>query len=596
MPVAFLNLPAEVQLIVLSRAHFRDVARCRCVCKHLLKVIDSSPALKLIIDLGASARRINPAYPGTSIQKLQELQEINIAWANLHWKHRIHMEFPENVRFAKFSGGVVFCVLDDDPYDSDEETKEGSFTKVVWIELPSRQNLRPDATNLLVFEHEIHDMAIISACDLFIGIVLYCFKANGGYTIECQLHPISITTAEKHPDAFKSVISSRFFTQLEIGFSTIVHVCGNHVGVLLRRDLDHFCRRKTFDVFYLWDWTTGACKVHMNSFEVEEYWESFCFITLDSVLISSTFHGHLNLFRFSDNPDSLTHVYTFVLPEARRNPGLRHIDMCSEPSPSSPGQCTNLKERIEPPFPVDPDDAIVVVRLDYFSPPPGKEEAPDEDEAWTVRQSFAIPRRFFAQALHLPLPEPSPPPKCWSINDRFLNNPRSKRHPHCHSESWIHFSRWGIERAPPDFMLNCVCGSRFLGMTSVLEYRELPFSDITLYDFNLRNERRGVMMLEPNIRTSIEHVEKCNGTRLSQEIESEAQASRWPVRPSRIASDRKIVQNNILFNRRFITTLPYRLTQSEFTLDWDTAALDDERIIGIVMDDGVLKFMDILVM
>lgn len=331
----------------------------------------------------------------------------------------------------------------------------------------------------------------------------------------------------------------------------------------------------------------------MSSLNTDELWESFCFISLDAVLIPSTADGYLNIFRFNERPNSLTHVFTFILPETIEKPGLRHMRVFSNPAPSlpRPSGCKNPTGDV-PPFVVDPDDGIVILQLDYYHPHRSYIKGVSVEDELNYPQVVAVRRRCFLKALETEVSEKCIPRiehygrLCGHLKAHFdsLFDPQARRHPHVHPASWLKYTRWGLEPMPPFLWSYCTYGSRYLGMTSRLVHTQLGTSEFVVYDFNTRNERRGLNLTRLNVRLPPNIiVNKNNEKDILERAHKGEWPKLWPIIQSRIVSNKKLSGNPDVFIRAFETSLPYRITESEFTLRWDSALIDEERIIGVIV-------------
>lgn len=130
---------------------------------------------------------------------------------------------------------------------------------------------------------------------------------------------------------------------------------------------------------------------------------------------------------------------------------------------------------------------------------------------------------------------------------------------------------------------SCVHGSRYLSLAS---YHDMPDEDASaaiLYDFNMRNVRRGVQLTEPN-----EHPHDISDWDLDDWLEQwgdylddEDDERHWPVAPQRVVTAPSQVAIPEVFTEPFECALPYRIVDSEHVFRWDSAMLDNERIVGV---------------
>ncbi|KAH8103174.1 hypothetical protein DFH11DRAFT_1735027 [Phellopilus nigrolimitatus] len=592
----FLDLPTEMLAYALEQLALVDLLACRAVCKLLSSLVDSSVALQYNVELGAALKVDNETCPDTRSRKLVEIRRANSAWANFSWAHRVP---PIDVRnyaaVYELSGGCFFQDINQDFTGAGKSLP----STLSWIKLPSGRDLQS------------HD-----------------FPSVRGYTIVCNVHLRTISTNEPHPDAAQSVLSVRFNASIH-DYAMVVQLCGNHLGVLLTA---RHTRPARFDMFYLWDWTTGVCKARMSSFEANETWDTFCFVAPDAILLPDTNLGLLNIFLFDDTPESFRHAVSLLLPDTVNNPAIARISVRSEPPPCAPSTHYANPASDTPPFTPDPDSAVVILTLDYVVTPRPAHVALVIDgfiisiahpQIVAVKRSTLVrfargaeahaqeaqapreqaPREYAprAEGVLPPLeeerkdddavkdeavkeeaePEPSQSSTCTHpLPPNAPMDRLAKRVPHIHAEHWVeHHTRWGLAIPPPRW----VCythGSRFAAMG------DRPFGSdrrmgVTLYDFNVRNARRG---LDLN----------------ADEEESEEWKDReFPVKRSRIVQSFSTIHLPEIFKHDFRTGLPYRITETEEVFDWDSVMLDDERIIGLKEENneiGGLEHLDVLVM
>lgn len=349
----------------------------------------------------------------------------------------------------------------------------------------------------------------------------------------------------------------------------------------------------------------------MGSYRMEEFWETFCFLTEDSVLIPSACNSLLNVYDFDNKPGSLKHVVSLLLPEPLTRDGLRHIYLRSQPGPSESrysshpiGDC--------PPFIADPDEAIIILSLDYHYHLHGIPGAVDQGH--NLPQVVAIPRRILTRAARLsrasdakllshiekfhgrtysdgsPL-DTTPCCEHEVLHKHACNHPLYKRSPHLHAEQWIEHTRWGLDAITPS--MGCYAyGSRYLGMSSRISLPGAPASSIAVYDFNLHNERRGYehFLEEDNIRPYPTSDDEFINEDEDWDYDEETGEKRWPVFPSKVVMSPNTVSVREVFKRPFTTRLPYRVTETEMVLPWDSAVLDGERIIGLEVSDALCFF------
>lgn len=334
----------------------------------------------------------------------------------------------------------------------------------------------------------------------------------------------------------------------------------------------------------------------MGSNTAQECWESFCFLTTESVLIPSLCSDTLNVFYFNDTPNSLKHVLSLLLPETVEYNKLRHIHVRSQPTPAALPAFAHHSGDI-PPFSADPDEAIVILSMKYRHLP--------EIYSYDSPEVAAIPRRVLnyfaylarANSYHLTsviemfhrkmgkeaawagsIPVMIPEPYC-TFEERHRHtslNPLDKRTPHLHADQWVMHSRWGLDKITP-LLDSFAYGSRYLSY-----FPGAIASSIAVYDFNILNERRGLKYDKPRVWP-------CSGPGSDRFITKDQEwdynectgTMHWPVYPSRIVVKPTIVNIPNVFMRPFTTALPYRVTETELKFPWDSAMIDGERIIGL---------------
>ncbi|KAI5120331.1 hypothetical protein M0805_000391 [Coniferiporia weirii] len=574
----FLELPAEVLVIAFRHLPFRDLIRCRVVCSLLRSLVDSSFVLQYNIDLGASCVRENHFHPYTQLEKLAELRRSNIAWANLHWSQSFA---PDGLDF----GGIYDFSRKHFSYIMDLNEEDSHIGVIACLPLSPEHGIAA-SEKVVVCDFRISDFSVDVERDLVLAVEKVDFVARkGNYTVICNVHPLGLESSGIHPNASQSVISERFVA-LDNQYKTTTRLCGNHVGVLLTSE-----RRSPacFDMFYLWDWTSGACKASMTSVGTGEAWDSFCFIAPDAILIPDSHIGQLNVFFFDDSPGSLHHGATFLLPAIVNVPGISYIGVCSNPPPSVP---TCRIDADASPFVADPDDAILILTIDYILMPYSvhNDNVSKQTHVVAIRRYFLVQsaRKAVEHAEQMGTTAPNgrtgggafPP----SVLGSSYAGPgrgahevrRNKRTPCLNSEQWVRNTRWGLATPSADYQRH-VYGTRFVAMG-----RREPGSgrgiSFVVYDFNLRNARKGVSFEEDN-------------------EEDEEGTPTWPVEASRIVTTSTTVNIPGIFKNPFITTLPYRITRTESVFDWNSVMIDDERIIGIRDDDeDVPLYLEVLLM
>ncbi|EJD00852.1 uncharacterized protein FOMMEDRAFT_157961 [Fomitiporia mediterranea MF3/22] len=602
--MSLISLPVEVQVLILSQLSFRDIMRCRSLCRHFYDLVNTSKVLCFTIELGAAGMKDNPNCQELMSGKIEKLWKSNIAWANLHWLCRRSISLSGKTgQLFDFSGGLFFFT------SPEGHTNTGNPTTIEWLTLPSRRE--PDVRHQpekVTFDMLLFEFAVDATQDLIIGVELTSFRTNKFYTIMCNLHARSISTNKIHPFVARHVLSTRFASPIT-DFQVDAQICGNHVGILLSRRFGGRIR-DSFDLFLLFDWTTGFSKANMGTYHMEEFWETFCFLTPDSVLIPSAVNSLLNVYSFNNKPDSLKHEISLLLPEPLTRRSLRHVFVSSQP-PTLSSYFTHPTAD-NPPFIADMDEGILILQLDYRYHSHGIPGG--VDDGLTSQQIVAIPRRVLTQFANLArgrtvwfesmiedfhgrtnrmepchsmdsLIPVKPVPSHYCDHEQLYANasahPQNKRFPHVHSEQWIHYTRWGIDSVSPD-MGRYAYGSRYLGMSSRASLPNAPASSIALYDFNVRNDLRGLghMLEEENVRPYPAADEEFNEDE-DWDYDEATGDRKWPVYPSRIVATANVVNIPEVFKASFSTALPYRVTETEMMLPWDAAMIDGERIVGL---------------
>ncbi|KAL5530434.1 hypothetical protein ACEPAF_6692 [Sanghuangporus sanghuang] len=617
MATSLCLLPIELQLCTFFNLRFRDVLTCRALSKHFCALIDSNKELAFTIELGAAGVRDDTNSLLPREDKFETLWQLNVAWANLHWLCRRQIQLSGTGKLFDISGDFFFRAI-----ESIDETRV-TATTVEWFRLPSRRQPNLVSTpERLTFDVALVDFAMDAHRDLVIGIEVTNFRTGRLYTVSCNLYAKSISTNKVHPASARSVLFYRFVSPIT-EFEPLVEICGNHVGILLTREA-HVTHRDAFDMFLLVDWTTGVFKATMSSHANGETWQTFCFVTPDSVVIPSTYDSLLNIFHFDNTADSLKHDVSLLLPEPVVCNGLRHINLRGQPFATASTLASHPTGDI-PSFTPDAEEAVIILSLDYQFLSPGRTRT--TERAYNIQQVVAIPRRLLARYASLAregnlelmalierahcrehttvifeVKATGGGSEALCEHERMhMNNRghhRNKRFPHVHAGQWVHQTRWGVDSVTPSMGMYAY-GSRYIAMSSRAFLPDAPASSIALYDFNLRNERRGYAhdLEEENIRPYPKPDEPFNEDE-DWDYDELTGNKRWPVCPSKIVTHPTTVFIPEVFKEPFTTALPYRVTETEMVLPWDSAILDGERIIGLDFEDfndGTIREIDVIV-
>ena len=132
----------------------------------------------------------------------------------------------------------------------------------------------------------------------------------------------------------------------------------------------------------------------MTSRGTGEIWQSFCFVTPDSVLISAARNDALNIFHVDNGTGSLRHSISLFLPETISCGGLRHISVQAQPFHAWP-TFTSRASASMPTFIPDPEEAVIILSLDYRYHSNGMPGESSRD--YNLTQVVAIPRRTLAR-------------------------------------------------------------------------------------------------------------------------------------------------------------------------------------------------------
>ena len=168
------SLPLEVRLYVLNCLDLRELLCLRRVCKQLCSIIDTETNLQSTITLGTSGVISNPYSSLLSAQKLELLKIADTAWTNLHWTRRIDVPSILIKEVVGLSDGILFYTTYDDTTESESESSDGynsddtSPTKLSYIRLPSRRDLKPMHGPTLNLNFTVKSFAFDAARDLMI--------------------------------------------------------------------------------------------------------------------------------------------------------------------------------------------------------------------------------------------------------------------------------------------------------------------------------------------------------------------------------------------------------------------------------------------
>lgn len=347
----------------------------------------------------------------------------------------------------------------------------------------------------------------------------------------------------------------------------IVQLSGDHLGLLLSTRHNRHARN---DRFFLWDWTTAVCKGvsvvaraeclwidsdldRQDEAPKEGQWDTFCFLSHDTVLVPDTAAGRLNVYTFTPAALSFRHRVSLGLPETRQDSPIVQITARTEPPSRTPhsGRARDTQRA----FSADPDAAIVVLTLDYVVPP-----ADGED--------------IVVAGFHINVAQPQ-----MLVVHRTSFLLLAQKHGTGRAEDgavklidwdgWgAEYSRWGVGPCPPRWVCY-VHGTRYVSM------HDRPFGPhrpvaISVYDFNIKNAVRDL----PHPSSVVAAAVPGDDADLEEEQAEHVKKAYNVLTQSEIYLPR-------IFKKPIVTRLPYRVVETEEIFDWDSVMIDDERIIGL---------------
>ena len=90
------NIPFDVLENILCNVDARTVLACNRTCKHLRHTVAASLTLQYIIALAARGLRDGPNKSLGLSEKLEKLNQYELAWRRLSWKESLRFELPSN--------------------------------------------------------------------------------------------------------------------------------------------------------------------------------------------------------------------------------------------------------------------------------------------------------------------------------------------------------------------------------------------------------------------------------------------------------------------------------------------------------------------
>ncbi|KAL1943552.1 hypothetical protein VTO73DRAFT_3997 [Trametes versicolor] len=223
---AFLDLPRELLVEMLKLLDYREIARCRRICRTLNALIDANTTLLYRVELGIEGLIDGPVGGPCTSERLSQLLERRNRWLTLDWSHVLPLTPQEVIPQSPL------------PY----ELQGGTFLNIrnVACQITINQTVLPTGLNPRAeYTHHILDMKVLDITTDPTQDLIALLDVFG------RVHVWSLSTYTAHPKAASPLLRPEGVANLLI---TSVYIAHDLIALVEWSDCVHVT---------IWNWQTG---------------------------------------------------------------------------------------------------------------------------------------------------------------------------------------------------------------------------------------------------------------------------------------------------------------------------------------------------
>ncbi|KAI0319860.1 hypothetical protein OF83DRAFT_1108184 [Amylostereum chailletii] len=211
--LSLLDLPPEINLVLLAHLDYLSLLKCRQVCRTLQIIVDESAVLQYIITLANTGSCDNSSQLSSTSEKLSSLCRYKDAWRTLTYTSHTVIPMPIGNLWELYGGVWAHSV---------------NTNRIHFIQLPSQLRDIEQRDWTLSFDFTMRDFTFDPSQDLLVIV-----KGSGLVEVgENRVLLRSLSAGDKHPSAPES--SELHFPSIRDAFhwAYSMRVCGDYVGIM----------------------------------------------------------------------------------------------------------------------------------------------------------------------------------------------------------------------------------------------------------------------------------------------------------------------------------------------------------------------------
>ncbi|KAF8815658.1 hypothetical protein BYT27DRAFT_7238326 [Phlegmacium glaucopus] len=315
--MAFLDLPNELVIQILSDLTNRDLIACQLSNKLLHTAIKDSVLLQFKIALSTFKATDSPTCPLSLAERLQALKDSEAAWSYLRrdFERRIVVDFAVSGIYD-LTGGVFLL-------------GNADRSALHYIKLPS--SIEDDAEwRMIQVDHgegRIIDMGFcVYEHDLLAVITTQPRHGIPHTTYDIKLVLFKLSTGEPHPAAKEStilVLNSQWESP-----RISVEIVGDHLVLILTHHHNHWIPH---DRVYIYDWCNAELKMSFEA--LHNSYSGLVFLSENLIVIPNARTNALEIWDIFSTSKKPHPACILQLPELVTGNTLLYITCRSEPNP-----------------------------------------------------------------------------------------------------------------------------------------------------------------------------------------------------------------------------------------------------------------------
>ncbi|KAI0044573.1 hypothetical protein FA95DRAFT_247444 [Auriscalpium vulgare] len=345
--MSFLDLPVELQLLVIGSLNHLDILNCSLVCKHLHDLILSTAELQYRIELAYDGLIDGLTCDLPIAMRLQRLLDRRNAWRTLSAHSHSTVSVPGECRAYELVGGVFAKVLETNGFNA------------AWLPSTGAHEFVP--LHITLLDIPVKDFALDPTQDL---IMLLEQTPVEGAAQEVRVHVRRLSTGAStvHSDAKEGVL----------------HACTTHLRgctIQVVEDVVGLYNWSPTHGAVVWNWKTGETLMMFDEATSPRHIWDFAFLSSRSYAVTiihngrvdpRRFGGSIEIYTFGSTPGPV-HVATLQFPDITPWCHVAELNAMSGPFTArvSPGK----------PFGTAPTTRVHTFTVRYALPSFGEEAA-----------------------------------------------------------------------------------------------------------------------------------------------------------------------------------------------------------------------------